>query len=394
MNFKLPKLDIPQINGKIPDIKIPDFDIPDIPDVKNVDFEEKLGQVKNLADEYFPDLNDKISEFKNILPDMSSIIPDMSSSLPDISTSMSGIDIPTIESLGVDIGDMKDLGIDTSSLESMGIDTSELTSQLDTSQITESMPELDMESMLEMPDMTPKGILSMAVGVDDITDINGTIHSLIENRKPNSIKETILSRAENTISNKIPMYDLGKEIISKSDTSNLKFDSYESLLSNDYKHVAKTGIQAYVDDKISELQSYKEKYEKAKSEVSEFISYGDTSNLDFSSSNAILHNDYVPFIKKATKGYLNSKLDKIDEQFNMSNIMSDMNLSDVDGIEDFKIDSNDLGNSDIDLSQYGIDMNYDIPDFSTDFNFSSPEFSLETDMNFTQPIRDMLNKYL
>lgn len=440
MNFKMPKIDIPNIESKIPSVNIPDTDIPKLPDIKNVDFNAKLEQAKGFVNTNFPEVKEQISAFESSMPNLNDVMPDMNSMMPDISLDMAAIDIPTIETAGFNVGSIDDLGIDLNSMQELGVDTSQLESQLDTSQLTSELnsfnmddyaSDLNVESMIEMPDMSPKGIMSMITGVEDPTDINSIVQNQMADADPDALKNTLISKADGLAANKIPLYAKAKKAKSKYDqvigyvnygqANGLDLSSPEAIMSNDYKGFAKKEAKKYIDSKIAVLEDYKAKAETVKGEVEEFMSYGDASNMDFSSVGAALHNDYLTYMRGAAKGYLNSKLDQIDETLNPSVLMGDMDMSSMSfdelvssiqtndpsssnavndliaSSDDFKMDMSELQAMGVDTSQFNFDMNMTIPDIQTEFNFQESDIGLDMssmEFNVTQPFRDMINKYL
>lgn len=422
MGFKIPNINIPNIK-EMANLSLPDVTIPEIPKIDSSDIDQGLNKAKSFINTNFPDLNNQIGEISSSFPDMNSMIPDMNSMMPSIDTSMASFDASSLtNSLEIPSVDINDLGIDLTSMQEMGVDTSELETQIDTSSLAASMEEidisqytsdLDISTQMEMPDMSIKGIAGMMLGVDDPTDINAVIQSKMSDVQPKDLKETLKSKAEGYITDKIPLLGTIKNVSSYIDTSQLDFSSIEAAKSNDYIGVAKSSVNGYVNAKIESVTPII-------NEVKEFASYADTSNMDFSSKDSIKSNDYVGLIKSTLKGYGNAKLDKLESSFDISNMMSDMSLDtdslsidtseimsemdvDADINTDISIDTSELESYGIDTSQFNIssmNMNYDIPDLSESYDFGNPIGNLDMDSigfdtpTMIQPLRDILNKYL
>lgn len=428
MNFKLPKIDIPDIDNVYNANEIiarfassnTNNIFPDIPKIEDVDFNSRISEVKKYVNDNHPEITSKINEAKGLIPDMSSYMPDMTSYMPDISMDMSAIDIPKIESLGIDVPDYKELGIDTQQLSDLGVDTSDL--DFDTSDLTSGLEsfnmddytsDIDISSEMEMPDLSPKGIMKSMIGVEDPTDINGIVKAKMADSEPKSVADTVLSVADSIASRKSSKYRFVKNVASYADASTLDFSSVDGVLSNNYWEFSKDAIRGYIHHKVDTVK-------KVGAELSEFYSYVDKNELDFSSMDAIKNNDYLSVGKHALNGYLNGKLDalestissKMDEAMSLSDISIDtgdisesdfkIDTNELNSMSEFELDLSELESMGIDTTQFTIpDMNYDIPEINGQtIDFSNPLESIDmsqynvdtTDM--TKPIREMIDKYL
>lgn len=425
MGFKIPKIKIPDLsNVSIPEL--PDVNLPDIPSLESVDLDSKLNTAKNFIKTNFPDLESELSSFKDIMPDTNGLIPDINSMMPDINTNMASFDVNSLtQGLSIPSPNINDLGIDLSSMESMGVDISEFNSQIDTNQLQTELtgidmngymsPDMDITSQLEMPDMSPKGILAMMTGTEDPTDIKGIISNKFSiDNSPDTTKTILTMVGKSYIRSKAPLlYSLSRDVMSHTDTSSLDFSSIESIKNNDYLSFAKNTVKDYTNRKVETAKTI---YNEAK----EFKSYVKMDNLNFDSFDSIKSNDYIGTLKSATKDYGNAKLDQIEQNFSMDDLMGDMNLGELDidtsslmsemdvdtslQIPEMDIDTSEFESLGIDTSMFNtssINFDYDMPKFdTTSFEFDNPMKEINTDSigfdvtNLTQPLRDMLNKYL
>lgn len=425
MGFKIPKIKIPDLsNVSMPEL--PDVNLPDIPSLESVDLDSKLNTAKNFIKTNFPDLESELSSFKDIMPDTNGLIPDINSMMPDINTNMASFDVNSLtQGLSIPSPNINDLGIDLSSMESMGVDISEFNSQIDTNQLQTELtgidmngymsPDMDITSQLEMPDMSPKGILAMMTGTEDPTDIKGIISNKFSiDNSPDTTKTILTMVGKSYIRSKAPLlYSLSRDVMSHTDTSSLDFSSIESIKNNDYLSFAKNTVKDYTNRKVETAKTI---YNEAK----EFKSYVKMDNLNFDSFDSIKSNDYIGTLKSATKDYGNAKLDQIEQNFSMDDLMGDMNLGELDidtsslmsemdvdtslQIPEMDIDTSEFESLGIDTSMFNtssINFDYDMPKFdTTSFEFDNPMKEINTDSigfdvtNLTQPLRDILNKYL
>lgn len=346
MGFKLPKFNMPDLQfPNSEDVNFPKVNFPNIPGdpIPVINANEAVNAIKEKVPELgtaydtivqYTDVNSLIPT--DAMPDINSMVPDIDETMSSFNTNNLDMNI-NMQSVNIDTSSLESMGIDPTALEIEGLDTSIGDANFD---MSSELNNISMDDYMNMEELT---------SIQDEMSISNLLGGDTSGLSLEGLKEKLFNMTPEDL------LDGGKKLI------------------------------------ISYVNRRKEMALTLVKETQSFIGHMDFDSLDFSSTDAMMNNDYKKLFKDAFKEYLYEKLDNLDATMDISSMMSDedfnidvdsmmppIDMESMNNIQSVEIDTSELESLGIDMPT--IDMSSEMTDFSIPDMTNSFEMPNMTDV--------------